>query len=106
MGNRANKPASSATCTEINKVAIISSFERVDPNPDNLTLLKRKVEEFDQLKISSEEDWEDAVELVDDRYKLLFQGGNFDQLRFRYHVYGLDEASVEHILDHLTTALP
>lgn len=105
MGNRPYK--ASGTQGQINRVAIISDFERVDPAPDNLTLLKRKVDEFDQLETSDESAWSDAVAAISNSYyRRMFQGGNMDRLRFRYLVYGFDDETIETVLLELDTALP
>lgn len=107
MGNRPFKPAFSSTATEIRKVAIISQFERIDPSPDQLTLLKRKVDEFDQLETSDEPAWSDAVAAISNSYyRRMFQGGQFDRLRFRYHVYGFDDETLAVVFTELDTAFP
>lgn len=105
MGNRPYK--NSGTQGQINRVAIISDFERVDPDPDQLTLLKRKVDEFDQLEVSDETAWSDAVAAISNSYyRRMFQGGTFDRLRFRYQVYGFDNETLEVVFTELDTALP
>jgi|SRR5688572_22821961 len=105
MGNRPYK--ASATQGQINRVAIISDFERIDPAPDQLTLLKRKVDEFDQLEVSDESAWSDAVAAIaNSYYRRMFQGGNMDRLRFRYLVYGFDAETLAVVFTELDTALP
>lgn len=105
MGFRPYK--NSATQGQINRVAIISDFERVDPDPDQLTLLKRKVDLFDQLEASDNPSWVDAVAAIENSYyQRMFQGGNFDRLRFRYHVYGFDNETLAAVFADLDTALP
>lgn len=109
MGTRPTRPGSShkVNSTEIRRIAKISQFERVDPSPDNLTLLKRKVDEFDVLETDDPPEWETAVGAIsDENYRKLFQGGNMDRLRFRYQAYGWDNATIERMLTDLTTALP
>lgn len=107
MGNRPVKPGWATTATRVRKVAKISQFERVDPSPDQLTLLKRKVDEFDQLETSDESAWSDAIAAIDtSTYRKMFQGGNMDRLRFRYQVYGWDSDTLENVLLELDTALP
>jgi hypothetical protein len=105
MGNRPYR--ASATQGQINRVAIISDFERIDPAPDNLTLLKRKVDEFDQLEVSDESAWSDAVAAIaNSYYRRMFQGGIFDRLRFRYLVYGFDDETMATVQSELDAALP
>lgn len=107
MGNRPLKPAFSSTATEINKVAIISQFEIADPAPDQLTLLKRKVKQFDDLEVSGHAAWAVAVAAIaNSKYRRMFQGGNADRLRYRYLVYGWDDATLLVVLMELDTALP
>lgn len=105
MGFRPYK--NSGTQGQINRVAIISDFERIDPDPDNLTLLKRKVDEFDVLETDDPGAWETAVAAItSDNFRKMFEGGNMDRLRYRYQVYGWDRATIESALDDLSTALP
>jgi hypothetical protein len=107
MGNRPVRPAWQSTSTHIRKVAKISQFERIDPAPDNLTLLKRKVDEFDQLEVSDNTAWSDAVAAISNSYyRRMFQGGIFDRLRFRYLVYGFDDETMATVQSELDAALP
>lgn len=107
MGNRPVRPAWQSTPTHIRKVAKISQFERIAPAPDQLTLLKRKVDEYDQLEVSDETAWSDAVAAIaNSYYRRMFQGGNADRLRFRYLVYGFDLETLETVFTELDTAFP
>jgi hypothetical protein len=105
MGTRPAKPAATAKQGEINRVAIISDFERIDPAPDELTLLKRSVDAFDVLEVDDFSAWELAVADVDTKYQRMFQGGQMDRLRFRYYVYGLDNDTIEALRTNLDDAL-
>jgi hypothetical protein len=106
MGTRPAKPAATAKQGEINRVAIISDFERIDPAPDELTLLKRSVDTFDTLEVDNNIAWVLLVALVDSRYQRMFQGGQMDRLRFRYYVYGLDNTTISALLVNLEDVLP
>ena len=105
MATRPAKPANKATQGEVNRVAIISDFERIDPAPDELTLLKRSVDAFDVLETDDNAAWTTAVADVDTRYRRMFQGGNMDRLRYRYYVYGLDDSTISSALADLESAL-
>lgn len=105
MGNRPYK--ASGTQGQINRVAIISDFEKVDPSPDQLTLLKRKVNQFDELEVSGHAVWAVAVAAIaNSKYRRMFQGGKADRLRYRYLVYGWDDATLLVVFTELDTALP
>lgn len=105
MSFRPSKPAFCAKQGEINRVAIISQFEQVDPNPDQLTLLKRKVKQFDDLEVSNNAAWLSKLAAISrPEYRKMFQGGNNDRLRFRYLVYGWDDETLALVLADLTTA--
>ncbi len=103
MGNRPFK--ATATSVQINKVAKISQFEQIDPLPDTLTLLKRKVKQFDDLEVSDNASWLTKIDAITSpAFGRMFQGGNADRLRYRYHVYGFDRATLLLVLADLTTA--
>lgn len=103
MGFRPSKHR--ATAAEINRVAIISPYELVDSDPDQLTLLKRLVNDFDELEVSDNAAWVIKVAAVtSDNYRKIFQGGTFDRLRFRYLAYGWDDATLVEVFDDLTDA--
>ncbi len=103
MGNRAIRP--SRTSTVNRRVAKISDFEQIDPLPDTLTLLKRKVKQFDDLEVSDNVAWVTKVDAITSpAFGKMFQGGNADRLRYRYLVYGFDRATLLLVLADLTTA--
>lgn len=105
MGNRPRKSAAVSTVTDINLVAKISQFEQIDPFPDTLTLLKRKVKAFDDLEVSGHASWVTKVAaIVNGDFRKMFQGGNADRLRYRYLVYGWDRATLILVLADLTNA--
>lgn len=107
MATRAMKPASSATQTEINRVARISASELAEIDPTELCLLKRKVNDFDELEVSDHAAWVVAVAAITNaQYRKMFHGANHDRLRYRYGVYGWEDARITIVLDDLTTALP
>lgn len=88
------------------RAAVITDQELADTDPDPLTLLKRLVNDFDELEVSDPTAWETAVAaIVTDVYKKLFEGGNLDRLRFRYAVYGYDADRLEVVYNELETAL-
>jgi hypothetical protein len=89
------KPASSATQAEVNRVAIISDSELAETDPTELCLLKRKVNDFDELEVSDNPAWVLAVAAI--------TNANY---RFRYSVYGWEDARITIVLGDLTTALP
>lgn len=107
MGNRPKKTAAIGTTVEINKVAKISQFEQIDPAPDTLTLLKRKVKAYDDLEVTNSAAWAIAVgSIPNSQFRRMFQGGNADRLRYRYHVYGWDRATLLLVLADLTVGIP
>jgi len=113
MSKRPNKSASRATADEIRRVAVISDFDRVDPAPDQLCLLKRTVDAFDTLEVDDNAAWADAVEDIADIPNInnaavsrMFQGGNMDRLRARYLVYGWELALIESTNESLEALLP
>lgn len=105
MSRRPNVAGARATGTEIRRVAIISQQEIVDPAPDQLCLLKRKVKQFDDLEVSNNGQWVTKVAAITDpRFRRMFQGGNTDRQRFRFQVYGWDDDTQAAVLTGLTTA--
>jgi hypothetical protein len=107
VAKRAMKPASSATQAEVNRVAIISDSELAETDPTELCLLKRKVNDFDELEVSDNPAWVLAVAAITNaNYRKMFQASNHDRLRFRYSVYGWEDARITIVLGDLTTALP
>jgi hypothetical protein len=106
VSKRPNKTASTASAWEILRVAVISDFDRVDPAPDQLCLLKRQVDLFDQLEVADVVAWAAAVALIQDpRARKMFEGGNMDRLRARYGVYGWELSLIEATTTDLETAL-
>lgn len=105
MGTRPNRATHDQT--NVNRVAIISDFEQIDPTPDTLTLLKRKVKAYDDLEVTNSVLWAIAVGAIpSSSYRRMFQGGNADRLRFRYLVYGWDRATLLLVLADLTVGIP
>lgn len=105
MAFRAGRPAFAATSAEVNRVAIISAQEIADPAPNKLCLLKRKVRQFDQLEVSNNASWQTKVAAISKpEYRRMFKGANHDRLRFRYLVYGWEDARITLVLADLTTA--
>ena len=82
------------TAAQVNRIAKLSEWEAVDPNPTTLTLLKRLVNDMDLLEVSDAEAWVTAVSaLTSDTALSLFQGTRASQmarLRCRYAVYGYE----------------
>lgn len=89
----------------VNRVVEISQFDRVDPNPDQLCLLKRLVDQYDVLRAANPAAFATAVGLVNARYRRMFTGSNLDQYRFRYLVYGSDEDTQANVYTTLYTAI-
>lgn len=100
-----HKPAWKATPDEVNRVAVISQQELADPNPDLLCLIKRVVNDFDELEDSDPVDWALRVAAITNPlYEKMFQGSNFDRIRYRYTVYGWSYERLQVVYDDLTAA--
>lgn len=100
-----NKPAWKATADEVRRVAVISQQELADTDPDLLCLVKRIVNDFDELEASDPVEWANRVDAItNDDYKKLFQASNFDRMRYRYSVYGFNYDLLQIVHDDLEAA--
>lgn len=97
-----NKAAGRLTSSQINRVAKISQRDLIDATPDTLTNIKREVNTLDLLKVSDVATYNTRIAAITDaRTKQLFFGGNCDMLRYRYAVYGMQEAVLNVVLGAL-----
>ncbi len=77
----------------------------VDSGPDQLNLLKRIVYDFDQLEKADAVTWALKVAAIaTESNRKIFQAGNMDRLRYRYSVYGYDNARLASVYAELVGA--
>ncbi len=78
----------------------------VDSGPNTLSLLKRIVYDFDQLEKADAVTWALKVAAITtESNRKIFQAGNMDRLRYRYSVYGFDNARLASVYAELVAAL-
>ncbi len=100
------------SASEINRVALIQACEidvtqDVTHPPSLLTLVKRKVHEYDLLEVSDNAQWVLNVSYLEDaKHRALFTTGVFDRIRLRYQAYGMERTRLQELHDALGIFAP
>ncbi len=98
-------PASAQTATEVNRVVKITARDLIDPTPDTLTLLKRAVNTMDGIEVSDNPQWVTRTGTLPAQYRNLFARGQYDRIRYRHYIYGLDKPGQQLALTAVNAAL-
>lgn len=106
MTAHVRRPAGTTATTDVNRVVTYLTADSVPSSPDTLTLLKRRVQEYDLLEKADPLTWAGEVALLEAKYQPLFLTHGADRARRRHRMYGLQRSHLLQLYEQLVLFSP